>query len=668
MHQEEFCPTRHRLGTRRPTRGAWLNALPAKGINRAIGTIILGVLALGLLAPGAWAQQDGPKRYAFVVGVNHQGKSAKVRFAEKDAKELGVVLQSLGFRVVLMHPDAAPDLQPTDPGRILERLAEQVSRCQPADKMVVFFAGHGGLAKVARTGTEAVEDAQSKEMYFCPSVAEENKPETLLRMTDVIRVLESCRAEQKLLLIDACRKDSSTVLPAETRNPRVRPSHSLTSATKAPDSNAKASDSSAAISIPAVVNSNRSPRRGFIVFYSCGLGNESYEDPDAPNLLPPDDLHPPGEPKGQGFFTHALIRYLNHQAQRMYYPDKKLWVDNMIAYVRLATQRDAKAKGKEQFPSYEGTNSAMQLGDVGEGTNLLTLDFLPDFELRRISAGTFMMGSTEEDLQLLQTISSTSSSSVVKNEFPAHKVTLTRDFRMGRHEITVNQFRIFVEETKYVTDCEREENPAGWGYDSQQGKLIRDGRFHWRLRDDRKPCEGDEPVVNVSWRDAVAFCKWLTDKSRTDGYIGNNEEFRLPTEAEWEYCQRSGTTGPFGPLDNPDYLRLYGNVGEPDPADRSRGRIFRLKDTPPTHTNRFGLFNMVGNVWEWCQDSYGPYSSEPATDPIASGEGNHHVIRGGSWASEIVDCTSTRRESRSSGSDRVGFRVVLVSIPEASSL
>jgi formylglycine-generating enzyme required for sulfatase activity len=661
MHQDVFLETaRYTFEPRRATRCIWPHAHTATGINRAIKPCIVGVLVLGLVVPAALADPDGPKRYAFVVGANHQGKSAKVRFAEKDAKELGVVLQSLGFQVVWMNPDATPDLQPTDPGKILERLAEQASRCQPSDKLVVFFAGHGGVAKVIRNGKEDVEDVHGEAMYFCPSAAEESRPETLLRLSDVIRILEDCRAEQKLLLIDACRRDSPTAFTDDTKTLKARTSHSLTSANKSPEKDA-------AIPIPAVVNSNRSPRQGFIVFYSCASGKESYEDPGAPNLLSP-DLHPQGEPKGQGFFTHALIRYLSLQAEKKHYPGNKLCVDNMIAYVGLATQRDAAAKGKDQVPSYEGTNSAMQLGVAGAGTNLLKLDFLPDFELRRISAGTFMMGSTEEDIQLLQTISSTSSGSVVKNEFPAHKVTLTRDFRIGRYEITVNQFRIFVEETKYVTDCEREENPAGWGYDSQQGKLIRDRRFHWRLYDDRNPCEGDEPVVNVSWKDAVAFCKWLTDKSRTDGYIGNNEEFRLPTEAEWEYCQRSGTTGPFGILRNPDHLRLYGNLGQTNPAALSKRRFFQLQDKPPTHENRFGLSDMVGNVWEWCQDSYGPYSSESAMDPVASQEGNSHVIRGGSWASKVLDCTSTRRESRSSGSDRIGFRVVLVSIAARSSL
>jgi formylglycine-generating enzyme required for sulfatase activity len=147
-------------------------------------------------------------------------------------------------------------------------------------------------------------------------------------------------------------------------------------------------------------------------------------------------------------------------------------------------------------------------------------------------------------------------------------------------------------------------------------------------------------VVNVSWNDAVAFCKWLTEESRRQGTLGLGEGYRLPTEAEWEYSARAGSKGWYFHGDDPEGLVKYANV-----ADKSLGKrftpVYRLVSgddgfvfTSPVgsyRANAFGLFDMHGNVYEWCSDWYGDYPKGAVTDPTDPATGSLRVYRGGGW-------------------------------------
>ena len=129
----------------------------------------------------------------------------------------------------------------------------------------------------------------------------------------------------------------------------------------------------------------------------------------------------------------------------------------------------------------------------------------------------------------------------------------------------------------------------------------------------------DHPVVVVSWTDASEFCRWLAKKE--------NKEYRLPTEAEWEYACRAGTKTAYSGGDTPEGLAAIGiNVKD--------GQRF----TSPVggfQKNGFGLYNMHGNVWEWCQDWYDPkgYTAGRQTDPTGPATGTARVQRGGGWSS-----------------------------------
>ncbi|MDX6576107.1 MAG: hypothetical protein QOE96_2060 [Blastocatellia bacterium] len=151
--------------------------------------------------------------------------------------------------------------------------------------------------------------------------------------------------------------------------------------------------------------------------------------------------------------------------------------------------------------------------------------------------------------------------------------------------------------------------------------------------------KGDDlPVDSVSWNDAVEFCRKL---SRTSG-----REYRLPTEAEWEYASRAGTTGPYA--GNPDALTWY---------DANSGS--RTHPVGQKQPNGFGLYDMNGNVWEWCQSKYKPYPYN-ATDGREDLQGTEvRVLRGGSWESSAKSCRSAYRRRVIPDVRSIGFRIVL---------
>ena len=163
--------------------------------------------------------------------------------------------------------------------------------------------------------------------------------------------------------------------------------------------------------------------------------------------------------------------------------------------------------------------------DLGGGVKL-TMVLIPP--------GEFMMGSTaEEQARFLEEAKAAGDQWAIEripSEGPQHRVRITRPFRLSRHEVTRGQFRQFVEETGYKTEAERD-GKGGYGF--VDGKWVQDPRFVWSA-DPGFPQTDDHPVVNVSWNDATAFCQWLSKKQGV--------EYALPTEAQWEYACRAGTT------------------------------------------------------------------------------------------------------------------------------
>lgn len=267
-------------------------------------------------------------------------------------------------------------------------------------------------------------------------------------------------------------------------------------------------------------------------------------------------------------------------------------------------------------------------------------------KLVRIPAGEFTMGAVGDEL-------------AKEKATPAHKVKLTKPYYLGRTEVTKGEFAKFVAATNYVTEAEK---PNGGGYGVAK-PFDKAPEFSWRA------CGLDttdyHPVVNVTWNDATAFCEWL---SKTEG-----KKYSLPTEAEWEYACRAGTTTVFWNGDDKNAAASIGNVcdalfkksGIPyssmsDASTLSDG-YKNLAPVARFAPNKFGLYDMHGNVAEYCRDAWYTYEPEAATDPFDPEESRRRVYRGGSWLSDVGMSSSAYRDHTGTddrGCDR-GFRVKL---------
>ncbi|MGD0897015.1 MAG: formylglycine-generating enzyme family protein [Thermoguttaceae bacterium] len=294
--------------------------------------------------------------------------------------------------------------------------------------------------------------------------------------------------------------------------------------------------------------------------------------------------------------------------------------------------------------------------DLGGGVKL---------EMVLIPAGEFKMGSGESAEDTAAFFNKTYgedllNAEVVKDEHPQHRVRITKPFYLGTYHVTRGQFRQFVKDSGYKTDAEKGEGPGAWGWDPEKKEFGFNAKYSWRNAGFEQTDE--HPVVNASWNDAVAFCKWL---SRKEG-----KTYRLPTEAEWEYACRAGTTTRYYSGDDPETLAKVGNVADatakakfPDwkwTIKASDGYVF----TSPVGSfkpNAFGLYDMHGNAWQWCADWYGAeyYAASPADDPTGSDTGDDRVLRGGSWGNGPGLARSAVRgvDSPDLRSNLTGFRV-----------
>lgn len=201
------------------------------------------------------------------------------------------------------------------------------------------------------------------------------------------------------------------------------------------------------------------------------------------------------------------------------------------------------------------------------------------------------------------------------DELPLHRVILS-DFYLGETEVTVAQFSEFIKETNYQTDAERSGGGYIWNGNSRERRLGVDWRCD--VAGNKRPAwEEYHPVIHVSWNDAMAYVSWLSWKTKLP--------YRLPTEAEWEYAARGGKSGG----DSPKYAGST-ELGEVAWFHlNANGRTHPVKEKKP---NALGLYDMNGNVWEWCSDWYHPnYSSVDQHGPNGPPNGTDKVNRGGSW-------------------------------------
>ena len=193
------------------------------------------------------------------------------------------------------------------------------------------------------------------------------------------------------------------------------------------------------------------------------------------------------------------------------------------------------------------------------------------------------------------------------DERPKHEVCVD-GFWMGKYEVTIDQYRRYLQATN---------NTDGVDWTDADCPIEQDGAYS--LSRNKFSQEGDQPMVEVSWHTAKAFADWLSQKT--------GKKFRLPTEAEWEYAARSGgKEQEYAGGDDVDSLAWY--------KDNSEGQTHNAGTKSP---NDLGIYDMSGNVWEWCSDWYYRryYDKSPKDNPQGESSGSYRVIRGGSWDYDV---------------------------------
>jgi formylglycine-generating enzyme required for sulfatase activity len=266
-------------------------------------------------------------------------------------------------------------------------------------------------------------------------------------------------------------------------------------------------------------------------------------------------------------------------------------------------------------------------------------------EMTLIPSGAFLMGSPEDELDRND------------DESPQHRVTVP-SFFMGRYPITQAQWRIVA--GWEPVERELDPDPSHFKDDPKEIPLpspLKRGRPDKYESTINTFSRWDRPVEKVSWHDAKEFCVRLSQRTK--------KEYRLPTEAEWEYACRAGTTTPFhfGKIITTDYVNYNGNYTY---GESPKGE-YREQTTPVGYfqvANAFGLYDIHGNVYEWCEDDYHKSYENAPTDGsawLSSNKITTKIIRGGSWHLLPLYCRSAFRDYDTPGGNvSIGLRVVSV--------
>ena len=357
---------------------------------------------------------------------------------------------------------------------------------------------------------------------------------------------------------------------------------------------------------------------------------------------------------------HITAGWLSRRKLLLLAATATLVVAAVVFRGQLVRQSSVPSTGAESNASVEGASVASVEGaSVTVSDNGQRLRNSIGMEFVRISPGSFMMGSPLRELGR-------------DPDEHQHLVRITQPFFMGIHEVTRGQFEQFVAATGYRTNAETD-GKGGWGeYPGVGGRYEK--RFTWR--DSGYEQTSEHPVGNVTWYDASAFVRWLSEKE--------NVVYRLPTEAEAEYACRAGSQTPFQTGTVAADVVILANVVDQTFCDelitKYKQDVSKLKSTPGSDgfvftapvgsfpANPFGLHDMIGNVDEWCSDwfDHNYFRHSPVNDPTGPETGVFRSFRGGFWGSIIqhTRCANRSRFEPDHRANYIGFRVVRDFTPE----
>ena len=515
------------------------------------------------------------EKYALLIAVakyDHaeMNKPAPLEFPEEDAKALGKLLESGGYKVELLLGKAAT-LEAIKP-----KLTALQKKADAEGVVLIGLFGHGVEVDTVDSNGEVIKDG-----CFCPyntamreavdfrgkpvldakgKTRIEPDPDTLIKLGDLMRTLKLAKAGNRIVLADCCR---TTPNAARGRS-----------------------------SFGANFSVQDLPENTSLLF-GCSPNEQAFEHKDW----------------GHGAFTKCLLDTIG-----------ELSAEGPVDTAQLASQMKKRVPAlvasvsprDRQTPKpfiTDVVDLQLVLPESTSGDEIISSIGL---KLKLIPAGEFIMGSPadEEDRS--------------ENEGPQHRVGITKPFYMGITEVTQGQWFAVMRTRPWttVTVCE-----------------VKKGE--------------NFSAVNMTWNEAVEFCRKLSDK---DG-----KAYRLPYEAEWEYACRGGTDTAYSFGSSSSVLSEYSWWKE----NATRADEDYAHEVGTKKPNPFGLYDMHGNVWEWCQDVYSEqsYGSRRGLtlDPISTSGSEYRVARGGSWHVFSGDPRSAQRtrDLPVEGNENYGFRIVL---------
>jgi sulfatase modifying factor 1 len=609
------------------------------------------LLAMSMLLFGYTPEIDAEEadRYALLVGVTNYDKpelNTGLKFPETDANELAKVFRSQGYTVdVLVGRDATLKA-------IRERLASFSKR-----------GGNGGVVFVSLCG-HGIEFEDSKQSFFCPYDAEMRttrdadgkvlfdeqgrptqsmNPDSLISIDEVLIALGDSKASNRILVADCCRNDPNRA--------RGR-------------------------SFGSSLTTQKLPLKTLLLL-SCSAQERSYEHDHwnhgaLTKCLLAELRGVPRSQKTMGNVAEDVLPAVG-KLVRATIGDREIQTPRMLSTGRVELLFD-----KVHVPTDEATSSSLPK----ELVNSLGM------QMKLIRPGEFLMGS-QHSTDALKKLGFTVEFDSNDDELPQHRVAITKPFYMGAHEVTLGQFLHYynADRENHRTDAERD-GKGGSGIDLAVGEWADQQANYvpWNTGWN-KPVEDfmNHPVVNVSWGDALEFCRWLTEKDRKTGKLDPEFEYLLPTEAQWEFACRGGSQVPrifhFG--NDPRLLPHFSNIG-----DKSAKLFFDKRNigwsnyhpgedgfvfTAPVGSyepNNYGLHDMHGNIQEWCLDGYdrSAYTTrskgriETVLDPFEL-NGIYRVLRGGAWNDNEWNRTADRRWTEPWNRwESLGFRVAIVRV------
>ena len=611
----------------------------------------------------AFAQK--PKLYMLSVGVkDYADRSLNLKYADKDARDVAALFEKQKdlYDVIWVKPLVNRE---ASRNAIREMFAEFKDRVNPDDLFVFFFSGHG------------IEDGLVPYDF-----KREDQYGTMLSKIELEQILKNMHCNT-LILLDACHSGSfakgigKDVELGQRELKTDEAIRRLVEGFSAVDKMGIVIGSSASNEIS--FECTECENGYFAQSIIDAFANLEFEDAYGSTSRPDANRNGYISPSELVIYIQEATKYRTAQARKR---NSQIEIQKAFAKVQSTTDapflsvvgsnmtprnvptpptlidsdNDGIIDSRDQCPNEYG-----EFANNGCPKNTTTEDaaeFIENvagisFTMRTVKSGTFKMGSSDSDAS--------------SDETP-HTVILSKNFRLAEYEVTIEQFRAFIESTSYKTDAEKE--GYSWKYTDKWEKMENINWRHDCQGNTRSYTEYNHPVIHVSWNDAVAYCKWLSEKT--------GKSYRLPTEAEWEYAAGNGSKHTKYSWGNGSPTKSKGGNVTDETKDPADGRGWSKKFdgyndgywyTAPVGqygANDLGLYDMTGNVWEWCADYCDNADGKLITDTYKDGatnplckSGSSRVFRGGSWLGNPTFCRVADRNGYAPANRNyyVGFRV-----------